>query len=73
MSSLSTVTQRSAASEGTSAAAPVTDVPRAVHADAPENDDTATSAPATFKDPLLGMAIATGILFAALAMLLASF
>jgi hypothetical protein len=46
-------------------------VRQAVPVDSAANDETTTSSFTVFGDPLLGMAIATGILFAALAALIA--
>ncbi len=72
MSSPLVKTQRSAAATKALAPTPVVHVPQAVRVeDAAANDDSATSTFTVVGDPLLGMAIATGILFAALAALIA--
>jgi hypothetical protein len=68
MSSRSPIKRRSAPSGKKPDAATVK---QAVSVDAAANDDTTTSSFAVFGDPLLGMAIASGILFAVLAALIA--
>jgi len=71
MSSHPIVTVQSARARKTRAATRVAAVPQAVGVEAAANDDTATSTFSVFGDPLFGMAIGTGILFAALAALIA--
>ena len=63
--------KHSAASRKNPAATPVAAIRPAVRADATVNDDTPTSTFSIFGDPLWGMAIASGILFAVLAALIA--
>lgn len=71
MSSRLAAARHSAASQENSAATPVAGIRAAVPVDAAANDDTPTSAFALFGDPLLGMAIASVILFVTLAALIA--
>ena len=71
MSSALVKTKHSAAAAKELAATPIVRVPQAVRVDAAANDDSATSTFAVAGDPLLGMAIASGILFAVLAALIA--
>ncbi len=71
MSARLPVTKHSAASRKNLAATPVVGVRPAVRVDTAANDDTYTSGFRIFGDPLFGMAIASGILFAILAALIA--
>jgi hypothetical protein len=71
MSSRFAVTQQPAPSRNNPAATSVAGVRTTIHAEAAANDDTAAAAFSVFGDPLFGMAIASGILFATLAALIA--
>ena len=71
MSSYPVVTVQSPPAPNNRAATRVAAVPQAVRMEAAANDDTATSTFSVFGDPLFGMAIGTGILFAVLALLIA--
>ena len=71
MSSALVKTKHSAAATKELAATPIVHVPQAVRVDAAANDDSATSTFSVVGDPLLGMAIASGVLFAVLAALIA--
>ncbi len=71
MSSYPVVTVQSPPARKNRAATRVAAVPRAVRVDAAANDDRAPSTFSIFGDPLFGMAIGTGILFAVLAVLIA--
>jgi hypothetical protein len=72
MSSRFADTRQFDASRKNPAATPVIDDRPAVRVDTAANDDTPTSAFTIFGDPLWGMAIVSGILFALLAALVAS-
>jgi hypothetical protein len=71
MSSRFAATQHSVASRKSPAATPVADVRPVARVHAAANEDTKTRAFAIFGDPLWGMAIATAILFAIFAALIA--
>jgi hypothetical protein len=71
MSSYPVVTVQSPPARKKRAAKRVAGVPRAVRVEPAANDDTAASTFSVFGDPLFGMAIGTGILFAVLAALIA--
>lgn len=68
MNSRSAANQHAPVSRQKHAADPVADVPPGAREHAAANDDSRIS---IFSDPLWGMAIATGILFAVLAALIA--
>ena len=70
MNSRSAITKHSAASRKIPAATQVGAL-QAVRVDAAANDDTSTSTFSIFGDPLWGIAIASGMLFALLAALIA--
>jgi len=69
MSSRLAVRQRPAASRKSTATKPVENVRPTIRVEAAAKDETK---PSVFNDPLWGMAIASGILFAILAALIAS-
>ena len=71
MSSRFTTTQRSPALRKKPAANAIAAVQPAVRGDAAANEDERTSEFSIFGDPLWGIAIASGILFAMLAALMA--
>jgi hypothetical protein len=71
MSSALVKTKHSAEATKELAATPIVHVPQTVRVDTAANDDSATSTFAVAGDPLFGMAMASGILFAVLAVLIA--
>lgn len=71
MSSRPVLAPRSGAPEDEHASARVADVPPPMRQEAPANDDESTAKFSFYGDPLFGMAIASVILFAVLAALVA--
>jgi hypothetical protein len=71
MLSRSALAPRPAAPEDEHAIARVADVPSQIRQEAPANDDESTAKFSFYGDPLFGMAIASVILFAVLAALVA--